>query len=134
MKTLLITYMVTLGVFFAIDLVWLGIIAKNLYANHIGHLMADKVNWMAALLFYLLYILGVVYFAVNPALQGGGWTFALKTGLIFGFFTYMTYDLTNLATLKDWPIKITMIDMAWGTFLGGFVALFSYLINTWLLK
>lgn len=122
-------YLITLIVFFIIDLIWLGLIAKNIYSDNIGHLMSDKVNWLAAGLFYLLYILGLVYFAVNPALMGEGMLYALKVGMIFGFFTYMTYDLTNLATLKDWPLKIALIDIAWGTFLGGSVSTISYLLN-----
>ena len=122
-------YLITLIVFFIIDLIWLGLIAKNIYSDNIGHLMSDKVNWLAAGLFYLLYILGLVYFAVNPALTGEGMFYALKIGMIFGFFTYMTYDLTNLATLKDWPLKIALIDIAWGTFLGGSVSTISYLLN-----
>ncbi len=119
-------YLVTLVVFFAIDIVWLGVVAKNIYRQNIGHLMADKVNWLAAGLFYLLYILGIVYLAVNPALRGQGFLYALRMGLIFGFFTYMTYDLTNLATLKDWSLKVTIMDIAWGTLLGGSVASISY--------
>lgn len=122
-------YLITLIVFFIIDLIWLGLIAKNIYNDNIGHLMGEKVNWLAAGVFYLLYILGLVYFAVNPALRGEGMMYALKTGMLFGFFTYMTYDLTNLATLKDWPLKVTLIDMAWGTFLGGSVSTVSYLLN-----
>lgn len=122
-------YLITLIVFFIVDLIWLGLIAKNIYSDNIGHLMSEKVNWLAAGLFYLLYILGLVYFAVHPALQGEGLLYALRMGLLFGFFTYMTYDLTNLATLKDWPLRVTLIDMAWGTFLGGSVSTVSYLLN-----
>ncbi|HAE43831.1 MAG TPA: DUF2177 domain-containing protein [Clostridiales bacterium] len=122
-------YLITLIVFFIVDLIWLGLIAKNIYSNNIGHLMSEKVNWLAAGLFYVFYILGLVYFAVHPALQGEGLSYALRMGAIFGFFTYMTYDLTNLATLKDWPLKVTLIDIAWGTFLGGSVSTVSYFLN-----
>lgn len=122
------TYIVTFLVFFIIDLIWLGLIAKNLYKNQIGHLMSDQPNWIAAIVFYLIFIFGLIYFVIAPALDSGEWTKALFNGLIFGFITYSTYDLTNLATLQNWPIKITIIDLIWGTSLGGSVSTISYWI------
>lgn len=124
------TYSITFVVFFIIDLIWLVFIAKNLYKNAIGHLMADNPNWLAAIIFYLLFILGLVYFSVQPALDASSIKLALINGLIFGFMTYATYDLTNLATLQNWPLKITIIDLIWGTSLGGSVSVISYWINT----
>lgn len=124
------TYIVTFLVFFIIDLIWLGLIAKNLYKNQIGHLMSDQPNWIAAIVFYLIFIFGLTYFVIAPALDSGEWTKALINGLIFGFITYSTYDLTNLATLQNWPIKITIIDLVWGTSLGGSVSTISYWIIT----
>jgi uncharacterized membrane protein len=115
--------------FLVIDLIWLGLIAKNLYQRQIGHLMSDSVNWAAAIIFYLLFIVGLVYFAILPAVNDGEWLRALTLGAFFGFITYATYDLTNLATLKDWPIQITLIDLAWGTFLGASISTLTYLTN-----
>ncbi len=115
--------------FLVIDLIWLGLIAKNLYQRQIGPLMSDSVNWAAAIIFYLLFIVGLVYFAILPAVNDGEWLRALALGAFFGFITYATYDLTNLATLKDWPIQITLIDLAWGTFLGASISTLTYLTN-----
>ena len=121
-------YLITFVIFFAIDLFWIGVVAKNLYQNQIGHLMAEKVNWVAAILFYLLFIGGLVFFVLMPAVEAGSLWKAVWLGALFGFITYATYDLTNLATLKDWPITITLIDLAWGTTLGLSTSLFSYLL------
>ena len=101
------TYLVTFAVFFAIDIVWLGVVAKDLYRKELGFIMADKANWVAAFIFYAIFIVGLIFFVINP---------------------YSTYDLTNLATLKDWPLKITIIDLIWGTSLGGLVSTVSYFI------
>ena len=116
------TYLVSFSVFFLIDLLWLGFLAKDLYRKHLGDFMADKTNWTAAVIFYLIFIGGLVYFAVNPAIESGNWVEALKLGAIYGFITYVTYDLTNLATLKDWPVMMSIIDIAWGTFLNSTTA------------
>jgi uncharacterized membrane protein len=124
------TYLITLVVFFVIDIIWLAVVAKDLYKNQIGHLMSKSPNWMAALVFYLIFILGLTYFAINPALAKESLLEALKLGALFGFFTYATYDLTNLATLQDWPLKITIIDLLWGTGLGASVSSLSYFILT----
>lgn len=121
-------YLVSLTVFFAIDILWLGFVAKNLYRTQIGHLMADKTNWPAAIVFYSIFIGGLVLFAVNPALELESWFHALKMGAIFGFMCYATYDMTNLATLKDWPLKITIIDIIWGTVLNSLTATISFYI------
>ena len=121
-------YFITLVVFLAIDMVWLLVIAKSLYAQHLGYLMAPKANLLAAFLFYLLFVLGLMYFVLNPALLGGSWKTALFSGLFFGLVTYATYDLTNLATIKDWPILITGIDLVWGSAVSGLTSVLSYLI------
>jgi uncharacterized membrane protein len=124
------TYLITFLVFIVIDLVWLGLVAKSMYRNHLGFIMSDSPNWIAALVFYALFIFGLVYFVINPAIENQSFTDALIRGLLFGLITYGTYDLTNLATLKDWPLKITIIDLTWGTFLGGSVSSLSYwLVN-----
>ncbi|MFO7886889.1 MAG: DUF2177 family protein [Eubacteriales bacterium] len=122
-------YFITLAVFFVIDLTWLGLIAKNLYSQQLGFIMKENVNWIAAVTFYLIFIIGIVYFVVNPAIINDNWRYALFAGMLFGFITYATYDLTNLATLKDWPLKITIIDLIWGTSLGGLTSIISFLIN-----
>lgn len=122
-------YAIAFIVFFIIDLIWLVFIAKDVYQKYIGYIMAPSPNWFAALLFYGLYIGGLLYFAIYPAVQAGDFKVALMNGALFGFFTYATYDLTNLATLKDWPIQITLIDLIWGTSLGASVSSLTYLIT-----
>jgi uncharacterized membrane protein len=126
--TFFIKFIVTFIVFLGIDAVWLGVIAKNLYAKTIGHLMADKPNLLAALIFYLLYCVGIVVFAINPALKEKSYITAIQLGAFLGCIAYATYDLTNLATLKNWPLHVTIIDIIWGTFLTGSVSVISYLI------
>lgn len=128
MLTFLKLYAVSFIIFFAIDLFWLGIIAKKLYQAEIGHLLKTDVNWIAAVLFYLLFIGGLVIFVLMPAVEAGNLWKAVLLGALFGFITYATYDLTNLATLKDWPLKITIIDLSWGTFLGASTSTLSYLV------
>ena len=125
---LLKMYLVSLAVFFAIDILWLGFIAKDYYRAQIGHLMAERTNWPAAIIFYSIFIGGLVLFAVNPALEQESWTHALKMGAVFGFMCYATYDMTNLATLRDWPVVITVVDIAWGTALNSLTATISYFI------
>lgn len=121
-------FLVVLVVFFAIDIFWLGVVARNLYAKYLGFIMAPNVNWAAALLFYVIFIIGVMVFVLQPALEKQSLMHAFIIGAFFGFVTYATYDLTNLATLKDWPITITIIDLIWGTVLSSSVSAISYLI------
>ena len=130
MTRVLLIYLATLAVFLVIDLAWLGLVARDFYRNQLGALMASSFVWAAATLFYLLFVAGLMVFAVLPALDGGGWLKALLLGAAFGFFAYMTYDLTNLATLRDWPLGLTVVDIAWGTVLGAVVATVGYLIGT----
>jgi uncharacterized membrane protein len=121
-------YMIALVVFFIIDIIWLAIVAKNVYRKELGYIMSDKPNWIAAIIFYLIFITGMVFFVINPAIAKDSWSYALFVGMFFGFITYATYDLTNLATLKDWPIKITIIDLFWGTSLGGLVSTITFFL------
>ena len=123
----LYVYLLTIPVFFIIDLLWIGLVANNFYNSQIGHLRGD-INWPGAVTFYLIYIVGIVIFAVLPALDAGSWQKALLWGALFGFFTYATYDLTNYATLKDWPLLMVIVDMAWGTILSGSVAAGGYFL------
>jgi uncharacterized membrane protein len=121
-------YLIALPVFFAIDMFWLGIVAKNFYRAQIGFLMKSDINWVAAILFYLLFIVGLILFVIAPALEKGSWTHALLFGAFFGLITYATYDLTNLATLKDWPLMVTLVDLAWGAVLAASVSTATYFI------
>lgn len=123
-------YLIALPVFFAIDMFWLGVIAKNFYKQQIGFLMTSNVNWTAAIIFYLIFILGLVLFVVSPALAKDSIQYAIVFGALFGFITYATYDLTNLATLKDWPLTITIVDMIWGSVLASSVSTITYYIAT----
>ena len=121
-------YVIALVVFLAIDMVWLTVIAKQFYAQKLGYLMAAKPNLLAALLFYMLFIVGLLFFVLNPALASGSWKAALLPGLFFGLVTYATYDLTNLATIKDWPVIITVLDLVWGSVVTGLTSLVSFWI------
>lgn len=121
-------YCIALPIFFALDMVWLGVAAKNFYTRQIGFLMKANVNWVAAFLFYLLFIAGLVVFVVIPAMEKGSWVRALLFGALFGLITYATYDLTNLATLKDWPLLVTVVDLIWGMVLAASVSVATYVI------
>ena len=119
MKTSVVAYFTTAVVFLALDAVWLGVVAREFYRAQLGDLMSPQPNLAVAAAFYALYVVGVVVFAVAPALAAGSWTTALVSGLLFGFFAYATYDLTNIATLRDWPVAMTVVDLAWGAALTG---------------
>jgi uncharacterized membrane protein len=129
---LLIAYVLTLLVFLAIDLVWLGFAAKGLYRRHLSGFLSDNVNWTAAIIFYCLYIIGIFIFCIAPATEKQSLVQAILLGGLFGFFCYATYDLTNLATLKGWPTAIVYIDIVWGTFLTASVSAAGYAIVKWL--
>jgi uncharacterized membrane protein len=129
---LLLAYSLTFLVFLAIDMVWLGFIAKNLYRQQLGGLLSEQVNWTAAIIFYLLFVAGVFLFAIAPAIEKQSLGHAIIYGALFGFFTYATYDLTNLATLKGWPVKIVFIDIVWGMVLTGLVSTAGFFIVKWL--
>ncbi|PWB53914.1 MAG: DUF2177 domain-containing protein [Anaerolineales bacterium] len=120
-------YLITLITFFVIDIVWLGLVAGTLYRSYLGFLFAPTTNWVAAVLFYLLFILGILVFVVVPGLQDSSLKATLLRAVLFGLVTYATYDLTNLATVKNWPVLITVIDMAWGMVLSVLVSYISFL-------
>lgn len=122
-------YLLTLPVFFAIDLIWLGLIARNFYQKELGHLLSPNVNWTAAIIFYLMFIAGMIIFVISPALEKNSWTHALIYGALFGLITYATYDLTNLATLKDWSLTVAIVDMIWGMVLSASVSTISYFLS-----
>lgn len=125
-------YLATLAAFLVIDLLWLGVAARGLYQKHLGFMLSPRPNWAAAFAFYLLFIVGVLVFAVIPGLQADSLSKAILLGALFGLISYATYDLTNLATVKDWPLTITIIDMLWGTALSSMVTFISYLVGRWL--
>ncbi len=123
-------YLIALPVFVALDAVWLGLIAKNFYAKQIGWLLKSTPNFYAAAVFYLLFVLGLVVFVIQPSIFKGSLWSAVGLGLLFGLITYATYDLTNFATIKNWPISVTVIDLIWGSLLGAIVSTATYLIYT----
>jgi len=125
-------YALTVPVFFAVDMIWLGFVAKKFYRNNLGFVLSPDVNWPAAVSFYLIYIVGILVFAVVPALEKESLGRALLRGCLYGFFTYATYDLTNMATIKNWPLKVVIVDVLWGVFLCSTVASISFLIAKWL--
>ncbi len=129
---LLIAYVLTLVVFLAIDLFWLGFAAKGLYRKHLGSFLSENVNWTAAIIFYLLYIAGIFIFCISPAVEKQSLKHAIIMGALFGFFCYATYDLTNLATLNAWPLYIVWVDIIWGTVLTGLVGTAGFFIVKWL--
>ncbi len=125
-------YLVTLVAFFAIDMIWLGVVARGFYQKHLGYLMRSSPNWTAAIVFYLLFIAGLVVFVVAPGLQANSIRKVLILGALFGLITYATYDLTNLATVKDWPLIVTIVDMCWGAVLATSVSCIAFYAGKWL--
>ena len=121
-------FVIALPVFFVIDMVWLVLVAKKFYQEQIGFLMKPDINWFAAIIFYFLFIAGLVVFVISPAVLKHSWVHALLFGALFGLITYATYDLTNLATLKDWPLLVTVVDLIWGTVLASSISLITYFI------
>jgi len=112
--------------FLALDALWLGVVAQKLYQREFGPMLLEKPNMTAAAAFYALYLVGVVVFAVKPALEAGGWTRALLQGALFGLVAYATYDLTNLATLKGFPVRVVAPDLVWGMVVTSVAALAGY--------
>jgi uncharacterized membrane protein len=125
-------YLVTLFVFLGIDSIWLLFIAKNFYADKLGYIMAKNPNLISAGIFYLLFVVGIILFVISPALKNNSLSQAIIMGGLFGLITYATYDLTNLATIRDWPLVITIVDMIWGTVLSATVAGVSFFIYKWI--
>ncbi|MGF1456126.1 MAG: DUF2177 family protein [Alphaproteobacteria bacterium] len=128
MTRFVLVYLATIIPFLAIDAVWLARVVPGFFQQRIGHLLAQDVNFGAAVGFYLLYGVGIVYFAVLPGLDAGSWRLALMNGALFGFFAYATYDMTNYATLRGYPFSVVALDVTWGTVLTGVSALIGYLI------
>ena len=127
MVKLITSYFIALLSFFALDMVWLGLISKNYYKQKLGFILSDNPNWAAAVVFYLVYIGGILFFAVNPSLKEARWQTAVLNGALLGALCYATYDLTNMATIAKWPIEIVIIDIIWGMVLTGIVSVVTYL-------
>jgi uncharacterized membrane protein len=125
---LIYTFAAMAVAFMAVDLLWLGLIAKKIYQNQIGHLMKTSPNWTAALIFYALFIIGTMIFCVIPAAEKNSLNHALLYGALFGFFTYMTYEITNYAVLKTWPLGIVPIDIIWGIALTSIISIVGFLV------
>jgi len=125
-------YLCTLVGFLAIDAVWLTVVARGFYRRQLGFLLSDQPQWWAAIIFYLLFVVGLLVFAIAPGLQAGSLRKVLLLGAFFGLVTYATYDLTNLATVKNWPWLVTLVDMAWGTVLAAAVSGIGYFAGRWL--
>lgn len=125
-------YFAVLIAFLAIDLVWLGLVARAFYRKHLGFLMTSSPNWLAAIIFYLLFIVGVLFFVVVPGLERNSLTTTLLRAALFGLVTYATYDLTNLATIRDWPVLVTVVDLIWGTVLSMTVSYIGFMAGKWL--
>lgn len=132
LSKIVLTYLLTVPVFFAIDMLWLGVVAKNFYAEQLGDLLTKNVNWIAAITFYLLFIFGIIYFAVLPGIDKNSLSLVIRNAALFGGLAYATYDLTNLATLNNWPVKLVFVDIAWGVILSSTVGIASYYIASWL--
>jgi uncharacterized membrane protein len=118
-------YLITLIAFLGIDSFWLGLVAPSFYRSQIGHLMADNPNFFVAGIFYLLFVYGLLIFIVEPGIKNVSLQNAVMNGAFFGLITYATYDLTNFATLENWSLLVTVVDMAWGTILCSLVTLVS---------
>lgn len=128
MSDFIIRYLIAGALFAVIDGIWLSFVANKLYRSQLGSLLLDKPNLPAAIVFYLVFLVGLVVFVINPAMQSNDWKVAAGLGALFGFVTYATYDLTNLATLKGYPLTITVVDMLWGTILTASVSVLAFLI------
>ena len=126
---LIVSYFLTTIVFFAIDMTWLGFIAKDFYRKYLGGFLSNTVNWPAAFIFYFIFIIGIFIFCIMPAIEKQSVSKAIVMGALFGFFTYATYDLTNLATLRNWPLTIVLVDIIWGMFLTAMVSITGFYIT-----
>jgi len=128
MKTLMLSYLVALVVLAILDALWLGVVSREFYKARLGHLLLDKPIWSVAILFYVVHAAGIAIFPVQLALGAGTWSSALLYGGLFGFCVYAAYDLTNLATLRGWPMAVSAVDLAWGAAVTAAVTLATFLV------
>jgi uncharacterized membrane protein len=134
MKTWLVAYGVTAATFLLIDSIWLSTMIGTIYRPVLGDALAESIRFIPALAFYLIFVFGLVFFAISPALSAGAWSTALINGALLGFVAYATYDLTNHATLKNWSTFLTVADMAWGTVLSGAAATGGYFLTNLIVR
>jgi uncharacterized membrane protein len=120
---------ITTIIFFAIDMIWIGGIARNFYREKLAFVFTGEVNWLAAIIFYLIYIIGILYFIIIPGFTHHDWKLVFFNGAFLGLLCYATYDLTNMATIKQWPLIVVVVDIIWGSFLTATVSLVSYFIG-----
>jgi uncharacterized membrane protein len=125
-------YLASLVVFFAVDMIWLGFVARTFYKKYLGYLMAPTVNWLPAILFYLLFIVGILVFVVLPGVKENSLQNTVLRAALFGLITYATYDLTNLATINQWPLNVTLVDLIWGMAVTTIVSISGFFIAKWL--
>jgi uncharacterized membrane protein len=128
----IVVYAASLVVFLIVDFIWLGWLAQPFYQRQLGELLSQRVNWPAAISFYLVYIVGLMIFCTVPALNRTSLLNAVVLGALYGFFTYATYELTNYALIRDWPAALVPVDIAWGVFLCTAVAVGGYAVGRWL--
>ena len=129
MKKNLVLYISMLVIFLAIDMIWLTLVASAFYKQYLGYLMAASPNLLAAGIFYLIFILAAQVLIVNPGLQDTSWQPTFWKAALFGLVSYSTYDLTNLATVKDWPLIVTLVDLLWGTIVSTVVSVAGHFIG-----
>ena len=125
-------YLLTLPAFLFLDMIWVGFIAHQFFRRQVGHLMAVETNWPAAILFYLMFPIGILFFAVLPALEVNDFQKVVINGLMLGFITYATYELTNHALLKNWTWATVVVDLLWGIFIVTLVSVYSFKVGLWL--
>jgi uncharacterized membrane protein len=125
---IIITYAVSVPVFFVIDMIWLGVIARGFYRKALENFLTPNINWAAAIIFYFLFLAGILVFALLPGMEKKSLAYTVGMAALFGFIAYATYDLTNLATLRDWPVAMSIVDMIWGAFLSASTAGVTYMI------
>ena len=121
-------YMAALVALALVDALWLGFVSREFYKARLGQLLLDQPVWSIAILFYLIHAAGISVFPVPMALNGGSWTTAILYGALFGFFAYSAYDITNLATLRGWPMAVSLVDLAWGTVATAIASMASFFV------
>ena len=128
MNKTVVGYLVALVALAIVDGLWLGFVSREFYKARLGQLLLDQPVWSVAILFYLIHAAGISVFPVPMALNGGAWTSAVLYGALFGFFAYSVYDVTNLATLRGWPMAVSLVDLAWGTVATAIASTASFLV------
>ena len=121
-------YLITFVVFMVIEGIWLAVVAKDFYKKEIGYIMSKSPKILPTLIFSLVFVFGLVFFVINPALARDSWSYALLAGSILGLVSYSTYDLTNHAALEGWPLKVTIVDLLWGLSMSAMVSTITFFI------